>query len=1079
MGSARRSMKLIILKNAKHWLWRHFACCFFLIASTSLQAKIGNDGESQTILFNNLPRVALLVKEQYVDPKRINPDAMLASILESLESRITKLVVSLPKTLEKAREQAKNVEGTITKLDNAKPDPVKTPVAKKEDIKAPQEELVLDLGGVKKSFQFESQRSIWGMVFLLRDIFRFVEVEAKKQRLTEKSGLGEEPIDWEKIETAAINAMLSTLDPHSVYLEPKYARDLTLTTEGKFGGIGIVMGVERKENYLQVISPIDGTPAALAGMKAKDRIMKIDDDSAVNMDLNDAVNLLRGKPGSAVRISVRRQNVAKEIEFTLKRAIIKVDSVAYALLDSNVGYLRIKAFQGNTAQDVKNAILSMKKSSKNSMNGLILDLRGNPGGLLREAVDVSNLFLDSGEVVSTQGARPDSRQVELASAGELDPKLKIVVLADGGSASASEIVASAIKNGGSNNGRGIVVGERTFGKGSVQMLFDFPTLPKPDPEGKKYTATASEKPDQPAALKLTIAEYFGPNDTSMQTIGVTPDIGLAPVHVGKKEEIKLFPETGTREVDLEGHLSTEKQIALGLDEKPLFNFEYLAPKPDEEIEYGKLDLVKLKKDFAVLVASEFLKESFGILRSNLLANGGSIRDRLQKSESKKITDALKKYGIDWSSGISKAKNPVTATVTHNKGAMAGNKLKVAVKVKNTSTEPLYQLHGITHSKTPLFDQKEFLFGKLMPGQELERFVEFEIPKDVVTRRDLMGLEFRDYHREKIGEIDIPLQVTGLARPRFAHMVYVDDSETGNGDGKVQNGEEVKLVVWLKNVGHGKAFEPTVLLRNESGSKVFLKQGRFQAKELLPNAEMGAEFSFRVKEPTDKVNFEIQIFDNEMHDLWRDKIAVQVAKPQTTKSGAHTLVLQGLESQLYEEPRSESKSIATLKKGIVLSSIKETKDFWLVKVRNNLTGFVKKSDVKQIAKNSVEKPNTNGLYQINYDRIPTEVALRFGDNSGLSKSETGKLAVEINNVNRLSSILLYVNGKKVLYRDVVNASGQEKLEHLIYLKPGVNIVTLFAGEDTTYGQRENMTIYYDQDGKVVRALNPSVKALKTN
>src|SRR5579871_6050422 len=213
--------------NFYNWRSKLYAVLLLLSAFfyvTEVFARVPVGPESQTVLFNNLPRVVLLVKEQYVDPKRINPDAMLASILESLESRITKLVVTLPKTLEKALEQAK-ASDEQTRLSRKPLD------AKPKAVGPGREKLILDLGGVKRTFEFEPQKSIWGMIFLLRQVFTFVETEAKKQRLTEKSSLGEEPIDWEKLEEGAINALLSTLDPHSVYLKPEFARDLTLTTQ--------------------------------------------------------------------------------------------------------------------------------------------------------------------------------------------------------------------------------------------------------------------------------------------------------------------------------------------------------------------------------------------------------------------------------------------------------------------------------------------------------------------------------------------------------------------------------------------------------------------------------------------------------------------------------------------------------------------------------------------------------------------------------------------------------------------------------------------------------------------------------
>lgn len=1071
--------------KAKWFLSLHLLVIVGMMGGAAAQASVQKGLESQTVLFNNLPKVALLMKEQYVDPGRMNFEAMTGAILQLLESRITKLVVVLPKSLEKALELTQTqdvgaelgIESQATQPQpNAKgmePDPTKTKDATQKSEKAPasksttkatpaKEKLIVDLGGTKKTFEYEPQQSIWGMLFFLRDVFRFVETEAKKQKL-DISKPGEEPIEWEKIEYGVINAMLATLDPHSIFLEPNLARDLTtLTQKGEFGGIGIVISV--RDGYLTVISPIDGTPAS-GKILAKDRIIKIDDDSAINMDMNDAVNMLRGKPGSKVRITVQRLNPNKEIEFELTRAIVKVDSVAYALLDKNVGYLRLKAFQGNTASDVKNGIMAMKKKSNNQMSGLIFDLRGNPGGLLREAVEISNLFLDGGEVVSTQGFRSDSRQLEMADAGELDPKLKIVVLVDGGSASASEIVAGAIKSGGLKNGRGIVVGEKTFGKGSVQMLFDFP----------------AEKTGQPAALKLTIAEYFGPNNRSIQNIGVSPDVNLAPVHVGKLEETSLFPENPVREIDLEGHLANDK-VGRKVDEKSLVSIEYLAPLPSEETgEYGKLDLAKLKKDFAVTVASEFIRESSGVLRKDLLAKAESIRANLQNQEHKKIIEALKKHKIDWSEGETKTKTGLVATIASNKGAISGTKLKVAVKVKNESKEPMFQVHGITHSKTPLFDQKEFIFGKLAPGQEIERYVEFEIPKDVVSRKDFLSMELRDYRREKLSELDIPLDIKGLPRPRFSHLVYVDDSKHGNGDGRVQNGEEVELNVWLKNVGEGKAFEPTVLLRNESGTKVFLKTGRFQAGELLPNQETSMKFAFRVKEPTDKINFEVQIFDGQMHDIWRDKVVINLAQKQNAKAIKRKIEIKSSSAFLYASADANSKKIATIKPGLSFETIKELGDYYLVSVDTNLSGYVKKSDVKEASAASVVPASKKReFYSVIFDRIPAKVSLKFADNKGLSKVEAGTLTAEIADAKQVSAVLLYVNGKKVLYKDMTKVSGNAKVDQQITLRPGVNVISLFAREDATYGQRENITIYYDHDGKVARATsNATSKAAKVN
>lgn len=1038
------------------------------VASAQLWSKqIPEVKDAKGALSDNFPRVVLSVKEQYVDPNRVKPAAMLAAILESLELRISKLVVGMPKSLTEALERSKKGEGiastsslsslvgpgtttdTSTTTGTTTGTSTTTGTAAVPQAEA-KEQIVLDLGGTKKIINYEPIKSIWGMIFLLRDIFKFVEVEAKKQGLLDKKKNSDDPIDWEKIESAAINAMLSTLDPHSVYLEPKYARDLTLTTKGEFGGVGIVISI--RDGFLTVISPIDGTPAARAGVKAKDRIVKIDEDSAINMPLEDAVTKLRGAPNSSVNITVQRGNDPKNYPFELKRSIIKVDSVAYALMPSNVGYLRIKAFQGNTAVDVKAAIMDMKKKSKNKLLGLVLDLRDNPGGLLREAITISDFFLDGGEIVSTQGAQRESRQVEMATPGELDPKLKIAVLVNGGSASASEIVAGAIKYG----DRGIVVGDAaTFGKGSVQMLFDFPSL-------ESKVANEVQQPVEPAALKLTIAQYYAPKGRIIQALGIMPDILLSAAHVDKPEELSLFHSTSRREIDLEAHLDADK----GQEEKTLMELNFLAPRAGEEgNEYGKLNLAQLKNDFAVSVASDFIVNAKGPLRKDLLVHADTIKTHFEKQEQKKIIDALKKHKIDWSLGKAlQQKDALKVTLKAAAESKAGEKLKLTVGIKNTSTEPVYQVHALTHSKTDIFNQRELLFGKLNPNQEIERSIIFDIPKDVVTRKDLLTLEVRDVAKEKLSELNIPVAINGLNRPRLAHLVYVDDEKSGNGDGNLQVGEEVNLVVWLKNIGDGKAFEPTVVLKNESGSKVFLKTGRETAGELLPNQETSMKFSFRVKEPTESADFEIQVFDGQMHDIWREKISLPLSKEaHGLKKKLQTVLLKT--TNLYAQPNVDSVVRAQIKDGMHGESIGELDGFYLVKIDKNLLGYVKKADVR-IASADSTKAAKNKLYTINYDRVPAKIDLKFGDGLGWTKKESGEIIAELAQADRVSEVLLYVNGKKVLYKALTPKKANEKISQVLSLKPGVNVITLLAREDANYGQRENLTVYYDDQALVL-------------
>jgi carboxyl-terminal processing protease len=1001
---------------------------------------------SQLMLLRNLPRVFLLINDQYVDKSRIDYGAMYASALTVLENNIPALVITLPTSLKDALERSKKAE-ELSSVDQklTKPSGVK-------------EVVIVDLGGVKKNFSLEPIKSLWSLLFKLRDVFNFVENEAKKQKLF-ASAKGQEPIDWEKIEYAIINGILATLDPHSNFLEPKYARDLTLTTKGEFGGIGIVISVDK--GALVVISPIDGTPAAIAGVKAKDRIVKIDEDSAINMPLEDAVSRLRGAPGTEVRITVQRANVNKDIEFTLKRAIIKVESVSYALLNDTVGYVRIKAFQGNTAEDVKNAILSLKTQSNGRLLGFVLDLRDNPGGLLSQAVGVSDLFLEEGPIVSTKGSQEG--QIEMASPGQIDSNLRIAVLVNGGSASASEIVAAALKYGGKNLGkeeinRAIVIGPSpTFGKGSVQMLFDFPSIDSPESKRLKDTIV------EPAALKLTIAQYFAPQEKVIQTVGVTPDVVVAEVNANKKDELSLFQNSSMREIDLDAHIVSNKNRV----EESLMKLDFLAPPVNEEenIDYGKANPQKLNADFAVRVGKEFIEVAKGASRQEMLKVAEIVRTNLESNEEKKILQALKKFDIDWSPGKSLTEvSNLSVEVAQNDGALAGDKLKLGLRVKNKGKETAYQVHAITHSKTPLFDQREFLFGKIAPGAEIERFIELEIPKDVVSRKDLMTVEFLDGKKQKITELNVPLTIKGIARPRFAHLAYIDDASLAKAQ-SLPPGEDLELVVWIKNVGDGKALEPTVNIKNESGSKVFLKSGRSQGAELLPNQERSVKFAFKLKELTDKVDFELQIFDGQFHDLWRDKITLDIKEKFRGKAIKKDMLLLS-NTSLLERPAASARSIATLKEGARVTTLQQSNGYYLVELDGQLSGFVKTDALKDAPKLNTTEPNKATLYSINYEHSPVDISLKFGDNLGWTTKENGKISAEIKESGNLSDLLMYVNSKKVLYKALGFTKGKQDINFDAVLSPGVNIITVFAREDDTYGHRANMVVFYDEKNRTL-------------
>ena len=330
-----------------------------------------------------------------------------------------------------------------------------------------------------------------------------------------------EKVDDEKLFDDAIKGMLEGLDPHSTYLNEKDFEDLQIGTRGEFGGLGIEVTME--DGYVKVVSPIDDTPAYRAGVKAGDLIIMLDDKPVKGLTLSECVDIMRGKVGTSLELTIAREGENKPLKIKIIRDTIKVKSVKYDILDNNYGYLRITSFQSKPGSSLKNVLLKIKK--KNNLKGIILDLRNNPGGVLGAAVEVSDTFLDQKKmIVTTSGRMSDAINEFKSSSNDFAKDIPIVVLINGGSASASEIVAGALQD----HRRAIIMGTQSFGKGSVQTIL---------PLTRK------------TALKITTARYFTPNGRSIQAKGITPDIIVNEMKFEKKDEVEFLKES-----DLTGHL---------------------------------------------------------------------------------------------------------------------------------------------------------------------------------------------------------------------------------------------------------------------------------------------------------------------------------------------------------------------------------------------------------------------------------------------------------------------------------------------------------------------------------------------
>jgi len=368
----------------------------------------------------------------------------------------------------------------------------------------------------------------------------------------------------------AIKGMVTGLDPHSNYLKPKEQKSLLESATGKFGGLGIVIGM--KDDAIQVISPIDDTPAYRAGIQAGDLIVKIGDTPVRGMTLEDGVKLMRGEPDTDVQLTIVRKN-KKPFVVDITREIITITSVKGYLLEEDIGYIRISSFQNPTADLLKETLSKLVKKNDRYLESLILDLRNNPGGVLEGAVDVSNLFIDKkGLVVYTEGRIPSSNLKFKTEPGDIMLGSPIVVLINEGSASASEIVAGALQD----HNRAIIMGSASFGKGSVQTIIEL---------------------EDGYGLKVTTARYYTPSGRSIQAKGIEPDIALKNISLENEKEKDIID---TKEKDLNGHLEVE-------DPSQLSSEEIIVAQENKQAEEDKKAIEKLKKDYFVHEASNLLK----------------------------------------------------------------------------------------------------------------------------------------------------------------------------------------------------------------------------------------------------------------------------------------------------------------------------------------------------------------------------------------------------------------------------------------------------------------------------------------
>jgi carboxyl-terminal processing protease len=832
-----------------------------------------------------------------------------------------------------------------------------------------------------------------------------------------------------------------------------------------------VIGI--RKGALTVIRPMPDTPASRAGIKAGDRIVRIDKLSTVNMMLNDAVGKLRGDPDTKVDIWVEKaaEKNAVPKKVTLTRAVIAVQTVDHQMLKNGVGYVKLKnSFGGNTDEELRRALEDLKAKG---MKALVFDLRGNPGGLLDQAIKVTDEFVDTGTIVTTVGYANKQREEKRATPGT-QPHVPMAVLVNHGSASASEIVAGALKN----LDRAVVIGTRTFGKGSVQVLYDN---------------------DDGSALKLTIAQYLTPGDVSIQSVGITPDVVLDKVAVDKDKGVWLFRDyKGMSESDLESHLQS-KFTRTG--DKPFETIKFIAAeppkkvakallrdddkKPDEssvddeeapaEDELANED--QFVEDYEIQFARDLVSSAKGWKRRDVLASSKPYFDKKVQEEQGRLAEALKKMGVDWSVVGAGPVPSLTAALTTDKADNAigaGGTLTFKATVTNKGPGTAGQVRGQLKSDDPFLDGREFVFGRIKPGETRTFNIPVKVPKDALTRVDPLKLEVFEEHSAKT-QVDgngLTVKLNGMSRPVFAYSYQLIDDIKGNGDGQAQRGESVRLHVTVKNIGAGKSNETLAQLRSLSEEGLDINKGRFNVDNLQPGESKAVDFTFDLKpdyKPND-LKVELTVYDAILHEYVTDKLSFPVANPVQTESAQGVVTISADKADVLASAAKDGTVVGTAAKGSSFKLTGKAGAFYRVEVEAGRPGFIAESQAQKGG--DAAKVAFNPTWQVSPPRIDLKSGPLLVDAANFHVSGTAK------DERKVSDIFIFVSNRnakidrrKVFYRSNRKGSTpmQMSFDADIPLWPGANLVTVVARENTQVQSQE--TIVVEATGPHVAQMAP--------
>lgn len=955
-------------------------------------------------------RVLLQLQQNYVDPGRLQPNLMLCSALDNLQKSVPELLLVFDKPIKESPTQ-----------------------------------VTAKIGNAEQTFSLTKIDNLWEMSLRLRSILIFIQDYLPKDA------------NQRELEYEAVNGMLSALDPHSVILSPELYRSMMEGNRGKFGGLGIV--VRMVDGVLIVVEPVEGdVPARKAGIEEGDQILTIDGTPTLNMNISEAVDLLKGDPDTTVRLSVMRKGWKSPKTIDVVRAEINIPSVESAALDDKIAYIKLKSFQGNSQREMDKA-LSTLGEQMGGIHGLILDLRGNPGGLLDQAVMIADNFLDTGTIVTTVGVNDTLSQARKATKGTAQTEYPIIILMDSSSASASEIVAGALKN----NDRALVVGDTSFGKGSVQVLYELPDK---------------------SALKLTIGQYLTPGNLSIQSVGIVPDIQLVPM-VARDGDVDLYPKPWVRrEESLGGHLVN--QMALK-NQKPGYALRYLSQRydlPEDNYEEDSVitleDVDKIIKskpktkkpsdDPQVRLAQQILKRTGNTHnRSMMLDKFIASADSLQAEEDDSLVKALAQNGIDWQKGQNPQSPNLAIAITTDKPdnrMTAGESYTIRATATNNGSEPVYRLSARTDSTLGRINDKEFIFGTVPPGGSVTREMTVKSNRAQASRVDHLGVKLYLDDDTPIPETslasgDIELETVAIAQPEFTiHYAIIDyDGNSKNvGNGLLDDGETVTVRLWVSNDGEGTAEKPLVFLKNKS-PEIKLLDARAETDALKTGERFVRDFTFQTTNVTPSdISLELHVYDKASTRVLIENIAFKTAKSDeidnVSVQRANGNMKVQTETKLHVSPLLSANALVSLPSNTVVQQDAVVGDFT----------HIRAGDVMGWVASSALVPTDESMTSIEPKTIATIPRIHLAKTAHVTDADTFDLTANVTAFAPLKDYYVYTtyeidheyNYQKVAYSPL--SSENETLHATIPLQKGLNTIRLYVRDVNKSEAYERVLVY---------------------